>query len=203
MNVLQKIAQRLLLVVQFILVFLFILFEEVIWEGIAKPIYKQIESLRILQKLEKQITYSNRYLTLTVFIVLLLAVEGAGLLAGLFFVKGQVLFSLLLYLAKIPIAAFTFWLFKVAKIKLLSFDWFNWSYAKVMAGVAWLKCLSIYQTTMSVMFDLKIKLKEKWNYLKREHFSKKSRFVEELKSFYNYIKNFKNRQREKKREEND
>lgn len=198
MNFLQKILQRLLLVVQFILVFLFILFEEIIWEGIAKPIYQRIESLRILQKLENYITYSNRYLILMVFMVLLLGVEGAGLWAGVFFVQGQVLLGILLYIAKIPIAAFTFWLFKVSRIKLLSFDWFHWAYGKLMAGIAWLKNLTIYKTTMNYMFEFKIKLKEAWREIRDKHFSKESRFVEELKSFYTYIKNFKERKREKK-----
>jgi len=197
-NFLQKIAQRLLFAVQFILVFLFILFEEIIWEGIAKPIYKKIESLRILQKLEENIIYANRSLVLVVFVVLLLGVEGVGFLAGLFFVQGKVLLGLLLYIAKIPIAAFTFWLFKVSRIKLLSFDWFAWSYKKLMVAIAWLKNLDIYKKTMTYMFDLKFKVKEKWRVIKVKYFSKESTFVTELKSFYSYMKNFKNRRKEEK-----
>ena len=198
MNFLQKIAQRLLLAVQFILVFLFILFEEIIWEGIAKPIYKQIEGLQILQKLEENIIFANRYLVLVIFVVLLLGVEGAGLLAGLFFVQGKALLGLVLYVAKIPIAAFTFWLFKVSRVKLLSFDWFNWSYMKLMVGIAWLKNLNIYKKTVHYMFDLKFKIKEKWKVMKEKYFSKESSFVTELKSFYSYMKNFKNRRKEEK-----
>lgn len=201
MNFLQKIAQRLLLVVQFILVFLFILFEEIIWEGIAKPIYQKIESFKMLQKLEIKIVHSNRHVVLTVFLVLLLSVEAAGLLAGVFFVQGYMLLGLALYIAKIPIAAFVFWLFKVAKIKLLSFNWFLWSYEKLMAGLSWLKDLDIYKTTMKYMFELKIAIKEQWQKIKVKHFSKDSRFTEELKSFYSYIKNFKNRIESKKEED--
>jgi len=195
-NFLQKIAQRLLLVLQFVLVFIFILFEEIIWEGIAKPIYEKIQSLKILQKLKAKIAHSNRYIILVVFLVLLLTVEAAGLLAGVFFVQGYMLFGLTLYMAKIPIAAFVFWLFKVSKSKLLSFDWFSWSYEKLMAGLAWVKDLDIYKTTMEYMSKLKSKIKEQ----RVKYFSKESRFTEELKSFYSYIKNFKNR-RESKQEE--
>ena len=196
MNFLQKIAQRLLLVVQFILVFLFILFEEIIWEGIAKPIYQKIQSLEILQKFETKIAGSNRYVILTVFLVLLLGVEGAGILAGVFFVQGSVLLGLTLYIAKIPIAAFVFWLFKVSKNKLLSFNWFFWSYEKLMLGIAWLKELTIYKTTMQYMSELKSTLKEQWKRIKVKYFSKDSRFTEELKSFYNYIKNIKKSKKE-------
>ena len=198
MNFLEKITQRLLLVIQFILVILFILFEEIIWEGIAKPIYKQIESLHILQSLEKSIGSGNRYLILVIFLVLLLGVEGAGLLAGVFFVQGQMLLGLLLYIAKIPIAAFTFWLFKAAKNKLLSFEWFKWLYNKVMNGLEWLKNLDIYKSTMATMLEFKRKIKEFIHAIKLKYFSKESRFTTELKSFYTYIKNFKNRKKDKK-----
>jgi len=197
-NFLDKITQRLLLVIQFILVILFILFEEIIWEGIAKPIYKHIESLHVLQKLEKKIREGNRYLILVVFTVLLLGVEGAGLLAGVFFVQGHLLLGLLLYIAKIPIAAFTFWIFKAAKTKLLSFDWFKWLYNKVMNGLEWLKDLDIYKSTMATMLEFKRKIKVFIRAIKVKYFSKESRFTTELKSFYTYIKNFKNRNKDKK-----
>jgi hypothetical protein len=199
-NFLQKIAQRLLLVFQFILVFIFILFEEIIWEGIAKPIYEKIQSLKILQKLKSKIADSNRYAVLIVFLVLLLTVEAAGLLAGLFFVQGYMLFGLTLYMAKIPIAAFVFWLFKVSKTKLLSFEWFSWSYEKVMSGLEWLKDLDIYKTTMHHISKFKAKIKKELKRIKAKYFSKESRFTDELKSFYRYIKNFKNRRESKDRE---
>ena len=195
---LQKIAQRLLLVFQFILVFLFILFEEIIWEGIAKPIQKKIESWHITQKLEQRIVYTNRYILLLIFTVILLIVEGAGIFAGILFVNGQILFGLLLYITKIPIAAFTFWLFKVSKDKLLSFGWFAWLYKKIMNGLEWLKSLEIYKSTIAMMLNFKEKIKKNWNVIKERYFSKDSSFTEELKSFYAYMKNFKNRKKDNK-----
>ncbi len=203
MNFLQKIAQRLLLVLQFILVFLFILFEEIIWEGIAKPIYNKIESWHITQKLEKKIVHSNRYMILLVFLSFLFGVEGAGLLAGVFFIQGKVLFGLLLYIAKIPIAAFVFWLFKVGKAKLLSFSWFHWSYQKLMNGLDWIKELEIYKSTMAMMLSVKEKIKKSWKDFKDKYFDRDSSFTEELKSFYNYMKNFKKNRKNRKEEKND
>jgi len=189
---LKKIAQRLLLVLQFILVFIFILFEEIIWEGIAKPIYEKIESLQIIQKIEDKIQHTNRYVLLVVFLVLLLGVEGAGILAGAFFVQGQLLLGLLLYIIKIPIAAFVFWLFKAAKNKLLSFDWFNWAYHKLMDGIDWLKERKTYQEAMEKLKKIKAKFKAILHIIKERYFKEESSFSEELKSFYSYIKNFKN-----------
>jgi len=202
-NFLQKIAQRLLLVLQFVLVFLFILFEEIIWEGIAKPIQKKIESWHITQKLENSIKDTNRYILLLIFTVILLIVEGAGIFAGVLFVNGYILFGLLLYIAKIPIAAFTFWLFKVSKDKLLSFGWFAWLYRKTMNGLERLKNLDIYKSTISMMLKFKESIKKRWRAFKDRFFDKDSSFTEELKSFYNYMKNFKKNIKKRKEEKND
>ena len=191
MGFLKKIFGRVLLVLQFILVFLFILFEEIIWEGIAKPIYQKIESLKIIQKLETKVQHTHRYVILAVFSTLLLAVEAAGLLAGVFFVQGHMLLGFVLYVAKIPIAAFVFWLFKAGKEKLLSFEWFNWSYKKLMAGLDWLKERKSYQDMMAYISKIKEKIKEKWKIIKAKYFAEEGSFMKELKSFYMYIKNFK------------
>lgn len=191
MAFLEKIFGRVLLVFQFILVFLFILFEEIIWEGIAKPVYSKIESLQITQKLEAKIEHTHRYVVLAIFTILLLGVEVAGLLAGVFFVQGKVILGLILYIAKIPIAAFVFWLFKVGKEKLLSFNWFNWSYEKLMAGLDWLKARESYKRMMAYMLVIKRKIKERWSVIKAKYFAEESSFMKELKAFYYYIKDFK------------
>lgn len=191
MKFLQKIAQRLLLVIQFILVFLFIFFEEIIWEGLAEPIYRKIESLHITQKLEALLNSFNPKILLVIFVILLLGVEGAGLLAGFFFVKGYILLGLLLYIIKIPIAGFTFWIFKVSKSKLLKFSWFNWAYKRLMDWIEWLKSTDIYKSSREMLTSMKLKFLD----IKKRYFSKESRFTSELKTFYQYIKNFKNRKK--------
>jgi len=198
-NFLEKIFGRILLVIQFILVFLFILFEEIIWEGIAKPIYNKIESLKIIQKLEIKVQHTNRYVILAIFTILLLLVESAGLLAGVFFVQGQILLGLLLYIFKIPIAAFVFWLFKAGKEKLLSFTWFNWCYEKLMVGLDWLKERKSYQEMMAYM----VKIKVKWNKVKEKYFAQEGSFMKEIKNFYVYMKNFKNNIKKKEDSKND
>lgn len=203
MELLERLFGRILLVVQFILVFLFILFEEIIWEGIAKPIYKKIESLHVIQLLEAKIRHTNRYLLLAVFVTLLLGVEGAGILAGIFFVQGHILFGLLLYIAKIPIAAFVFWLFKASKEKLLSFAWFTWCYDKLMAGLAWLKERKSYQEMMEYMAKIKKIFKAKVKSIKEKYFAQEGSFMKELKAFYVYIKNFKTNMKKRKEEKND
>ena len=195
MGFIQKIAQRLVIIIQFLLVFLFILFEEIIWEGLAKPIYDKIASFRILLRLEQIIHLSNRHIVLLFFTTLLLGVEGAGLLAGIFFVQGKVLLGTALYIAKIPIAGFTFWLFRVSKSKLLSFRWFSWAYKRIMSGIEWLKNTNIYKDSILVMLTIKLNIRSIFRNIKKRYFSKDSKFVEELKAFYSYIKNLKNRKK--------
>jgi magnesium-transporting ATPase (P-type) len=197
-NFLEKIFGRVVQVFQFILVFLFILFEEIIWEGIAKPIYQKIESLKIVQKLEVKIQNANRYIVLVLFLLFLIVVELSGVLASIFFVQGLMIIGLLLYLARIPLAAFVFWFFKVAKEKLLSFNWFKWSYDKLMSGVDWLKSRTIYVKTMAYMVEIKNSIKEKFKAFKAKYFSHESSFMKELKAFYAYMKNFKKNMKKSK-----
>lgn len=200
MGFLEQVWGRVVQVFQFILVFLFILFEEIIWEGISKPIYKKVESLKILQALESKILEAHRYAVLIFFILFLVVVEFSGILASIFFVQGYIVIGILLYIARIPLAAFVFWFFKVAKEKLLSFNWFKWSYDKLMAGIDWLKSQTIYIKTMEYMVQIKNKIKEKFGAFKAKYFNKESNFMKELKEFYAYMKNFKKNMKKSKEE---
>ncbi len=178
------IKRKLIILLQLILVLVFIVFEELIWEGIAKPIYEWIHSLHMLQKVETWLQGVNATVILVIFIVMLASVEILGLYAGVLFVSGQVAFGVMLYLTKIPIAAFTFWMFRVTESKLMQFGWFKWLYEKLMQAIGWLKSLEIYQSTMK---RLKV-TKEKLKHIKATYFAKESPFVRRLKRLYRSIK---------------
>ena len=169
---------------QLILVIIFIIFEELIWEGVAKPIYEAIHSLKILQKVEAKLQHVNPSIILIIFVVLLLVVETFGIYAGMLFVSGQVLLGLGLYLSKIPIAAFTFWLFRVTEDKLMTFGWFKWLYEKMMIGIAWLKSREMYIKTMERLKTIKVFVKN-W---KKKYFAKESPFISRLKKLYQSVK---------------
>ncbi|TXK97691.1 hypothetical protein BMR07_06050, partial [Methylococcaceae bacterium CS1] len=94
-----------------ILVIGYILFEELIWNIFAQPIYQYFKSLIVLEPLKKTFLQMNRYLLLTVFISILLLAEVMGLMAGLCFIEGYFAAGILVYVLKIPVAAFIFWLF--------------------------------------------------------------------------------------------
>ena len=169
---------------QLILVMVYIIFEELIWEGVAKPIYEAIHSLKILQKIETKLEHANASLILVIFVLLLSVVEVFGIYAGMLFVSGQVLLGLSLYIAKIPIAAFTFWLFRVTEDKLMQFAWFKWLYEKIMQGIDWLKSREMYIRTM---VNIKA-MKEAIQAFKEKYFSVESPFVTKIKNLYAIIK---------------
>lgn len=185
---LTTLKNKFILLLQLLLAITFIIFEELIWEGIAKPIYEAIHSLKILQKIETKLQHINAYVILVIFVLLLATVEVFGIYAGILFVSGQVLLGLTLYLAKIPIAAFTFWLFRVTEDKLMQFGWFKWLYKKTMSAISWLKSREMYVETMERLKRLKEKLKMSAKTFKAKYFAKQSPFVAKVKDLYKTMK---------------
>ena len=185
---LSLIKNKFISLLQLLLVIIYIIFEELIWEGIAKPIYEAIHSLKILQKLEVWLQNVNPSVVLFIFMVLLIVVEAAGIYAGMLFVSGQVAAGLVLYLTKIPIAAFTFWLFRVTEDKLMQFGWFKWFYENIMRFIDWLKSREVYKKTMERLKSLKVSMSEWKKAFKSKYFSDKSPFFEKVKYLYKTVK---------------
>jgi membrane-bound ClpP family serine protease len=185
---LSLIKNKVILLLQLILVITYIIFEELIWEGIAKPIYVAIHSLKILQRLEAWLQNVNAKVVLFIFVLLLIVVEVAGIYAGILFVSGHVALGLALYISKIPIAAFTFWLFRATEEKLMQFDWFKWLYEQIMKAIDWLKSREMYKKTMERLKSLKKNISEWKKDFITKYFSNKSLFVEKIKRLYKTVK---------------
>jgi hypothetical protein len=188
LNFFKNISKKLLLLLQFSLVFLYIIFEEIIWNIIAEPIYNFLESFRIVQKIDKLLRSTNRYTILILFVVLFVAVELLGIVAGGLLVSGKIIFGVGLYITKIPIAVFTFWMFKVVKSKLMTFDWFKVSFDMLDKIINTIKNSSMYKSTLEIFIKTKELLKYKLYYFKERFFSKKSKFIERIKRLYFFIK---------------
>ena len=179
---------KLISLFQLAIVLLYIVFEELIWEGIAHPIYRYVHALKILETLEKKLQTVNAYVILILFIMMLASVEGFGLYAGYLVVSGNIVLGLSLYLMKIPVAALTFWMFRVTEKRLMHFHWFQWIYERVMALIEWLKSLEIYATTMRKFHQLKKRLKVFFKKIKRDYFAQESPFFIKIKMLYRSIK---------------
>jgi len=182
----KNILKKLLLPFQYILVIGFILFEEIIWEQIAEPLGEYLQSLKILQKIESFILSLNSYLVLLIFISLFIGVELVGLSAGILLVKGMPLAGLMLYTLKIPIAGFTFWLFRISKTRLLAFDWFRFIYNKIQEFLEWIKTREIYQNSLAMLIPLKQKFKKIVNEFRESNSS--NWVIRRTKALYRLIK---------------
>ena len=185
---LSTIKHKFISLLQLILVLIYILFEELIWEGIARPIYVFIHSLKILHKVEETLHAVNAYVILVIFVVLLALVEALGIYAGILFISGQILLGMSLYITKIPVAAFTFWMFRITEDKLMQFGWFKWIYDWIMKGIDWLKSLEIHQSTIRYIKVTKENIKQTMKRVKEKYFPKESSFVVKIKYFYKTIK---------------
>jgi len=185
---LSTIKNRLTSLLQLILVIIYIIFEEIIWEGIAKPIYDKIHALQIIQRMEHVIEKIPSYGILVIFSLLLLLVQGAGIFAGVLFLSGKILFGLLLYLSKIPIAAFTFWIFRISEDKLMQFGWFKWLYEWIMKAIEWLKTREMYVKTMERLLEVKKSIKKTFQQIKEKYFANESPFITKIQRLYNTVK---------------
>ncbi len=173
--------------IEYLLVLLYIFFEEIVWERLAEPLYERIRALRILQRLERGVSALHRGVILLLFLALFLLVEGAGLAAGALLVGGYPLYGMLLYALKIPVAALTFWLFRVSREKLMSFGWFAAAYERLMGWIAWLKASEIYRRSMERLADLKRRISMLWKRI-RERFSGEGTLSRRLGRLYRFFK---------------
>lgn len=170
------------------LVFVYIIFEELVWETLAKPIYNFVHSLKILQKVEVLIHKLHRLVLLIIFLTLFVQVELLGFVAVALFAKGQVYSGVLLYMGKIPVGAFTFWLFNISKDKLMTFGWFKSSYEYIMYLIEKIKASQIYQDIKTKSKNIKKYFKDQSKVFKNKFFQKNGNIKEKIKKIYQSIK---------------
>lgn len=181
---LRKIIAKIADIILGILVTVYIILEELVWENIAEPIYRFIHSLAILQKPEEFIQRLDRHVLLAVFLGLFIQVELLGLFALQLIGTGKVVAGAMLYAGKIPVAAFTFWLFRVSKEKLMTFGWFKQSYELFLLIIEKVKLSAIYQRIKA-----KLKLVKEW--LKIRLYRSRlyiNRFIETLRNSITFEK---------------
>lgn len=164
-----------------VLVFIYIIFEELIWEKFAKPIITLISNLQLFQKLIPKILALNSYFILIFFVSIFVIVELIGIYAGFLFISGHIISAIFIYVLKIPVAAFIFWFFNIAKPKLLEFRWFEFIYNYIVLIISKIKNSSIYIRIKEKAYMLKKSLKEKI-------FSTKTGLKSKIISIYKFLK---------------
>ena len=145
-----------------ILVCIYIIFEELIWDRLAKPIFSYISDLELFKDLEPKILALNFYLILFIFLIPFIIVELLGIYAGVLFVSGNILLGIVLYLSKIPIAVVIFWFFNIAKDILLQFGWLNFIYKNLILVIDKIKHSRIYLMIQNKTTILKDEIKRRF-----------------------------------------
>lgn len=166
-----------------ILVISYILFEELIWNIFAEPIYQYFKSLIVLEPLKVTFLEMNRYLLLCVFIFILLLAESMGLLAGYCFIEGSLVAGIIVYLLKIPVAAFTFWLFDLTKAQLMTFNWLKTAYELIMRMIDKLLDTVIHRYIKARILAIRLIMKQ----LVSQYFGEAG-FLASIKSHYKVFK---------------
>ena len=163
------------------LVFIYIIFEELIWDRLAKPIFSYISDLELFRNLEPKILSLNSYLILFIFLIPFIIVELLGVYAGILFVSGKILFGILLYLSKIPIAVVIFWFFNITKDRLLQFRWLNFIYKNLILIIDKIKNSKIYLMIQDKTSMIKDEIKKRF-------FISKIGFKENIIEIYKLLK---------------
>lgn len=165
----------------FILVFTYIVFEELIWQRFAKPLMKFFSSLELFVRLTPKILALNSYIILISFITIFIIVELIGIYAGILFVSGNMINAIVVYLLKIPIAAFIFWFFNITKSRLLEFRWFNFIYKYMLLCIEMIKNSFVYKSLNERIIAFR-------EFIDKKIFLNKSDLKKKLIIFYKFIK---------------
>ena len=156
-----KIFNKLLHYILTIIIIGYIVFEELVWERFAQPIFYYISRLNILKRLSVYLQAVNSKLILVIFVCLFVTVELQGLYAASLFLEGKLIHGVLVYLGKVPISAFTFWLFKAVQPKLMEFIWFERAYIYVTLLIEKITHSQIYLNIKEKTAPIKQYIREK------------------------------------------
>jgi len=165
-----------------IIVLVYILFEELVWESFAEPIVSFIKELKLLKNLSIFLEKVDSRVILAIFVAIFAVAEVLGTYAAVLFVKGSVVLAVIVYTLKVPLAGFAFWLFNEKKKRLLKFVWFRSAYLFIMKWIDTIKNSQIYITIKRRATYIKDSIKK---FLPKE----KDTIKKKIKIIYNYIKN--------------
>jgi len=163
------------------LVFIYIIFEEFIWDRLAKPIFSYISNLELFRDLEPKILALNSYIILFIFLIPFIMVELLGIYAGVLFISGNILLAIVVYFSKIPVAVVIFWFFNITKDILLQFRWLNFIYKNLIIAIDKIKHSRIYLMIQNKTLMIK-------NEIKNRFFISKTGLNEKIVEIYKLLK---------------
>jgi len=169
--------------IAFLLISIFIILEEVVWDKFVYPVKKLIQKL-ISEKFVIWLKERTKYQALVLFLIPFIVAETMGFSVPFIMGMGFVLLGIIIYIVKIFIASISFWVFNHTKEKLLTISWFNYLYSLTIAFFNYIKNTKTYKRFKALIADLKeqFKIDKKGflSYLK----SKYKNYKEEIKKEY-------------------
>lgn len=168
-----------------ILISIYIIFEELIWEKTAKPIFnflsKLILKFNIFEKLILKIENLNSHLVLFVFLIFFTLVELLGVYAAILFVEREIYLAVFVYLLKLPLAVIILWFFDITKPKLLQFHWFKIVYNNLVSIKNKIQESKIYIMIYKKIDNIKEYIESKFDFSKHSIKDRVFEIYQELK----------------------
>lgn len=116
-----------------LLVILFIIFEEILWNKVGKPIYELIKSLRLMVKFKEWVgEFKHRYALLVIFITPFVLMEIMSLLSLKSFATGAIGMGISLYVVKLVLTVPVVIIFNSGKKQLVSFFPIRYGYGMII-----------------------------------------------------------------------
>jgi len=172
-----------------ILVLGYILFEKVIWDYIAAPVYKYIHGKEFFKRFINYVEHkASRELIMFYFLTFFAIAEGMGAVAMALLGTGHIILFAILYILKIPPAIVSFAILNVGKDKLVTYTWFRKIYSVVLWIIDKIKSTSIYGSIMRKAKYFRIKAKKEYLNFKEAYFSEDSDIMSLVKSIYKKLK---------------
>ena len=170
-------------VIETTLVILYLVYEELIYETIGRPLVEYYKSLKVLERFQLFLERSPSFVLLVIFLIAFVVAEALGFLSLPLILMGPpfMILGFIIYALKVPIAAFAFWIFKENKEKLMEYRIINYIYTKLMYYVDKLKDTNVYKRVKVRVEKYKEILKNKKGFMKE--------FAARLKAKYKIFKN--------------
>lgn len=135
-----------------ILIMLYILFEELIWNTAVAPLIRSLSAFHFYRRFLDYIQMrAGRTTVLILFTVPFFIGEVIGILSGILAAKLYLVSAILLYACKIPLIVVALAILQNGKEKLLSIRWFALTYGWVTHQLEKLHSSSLYLQTINLI----------------------------------------------------
>lgn len=141
------------------LILIYILFEELIWEGAVAPVIHFVSDFHLYRSFLEYIELrAGRFTVLILFIVPFVIGEIIGIISGILVAHLYLLSAVVLYMCKIPLIVVALAILQKGKEKLLTFGWFALCYQWSTTQLEKLHQSQLYQQIHVIIARIRIQI---------------------------------------------